>query len=91
MVGLPLITVSGEKAGEAYDRSQWTGVGKMEIDAVEAKEQARWERLGTGEKLGDWAKRRKYGIIGTAWVDSLPREWGTVVWKEATVVPEGRS
>jgi hypothetical protein len=64
VIGIPCICISAEKAGEAYDRSQWTGVGKMELDLVQEREKRRWQGLGGGEKMGDWAKRNKYGIIG---------------------------
>lgn len=63
---VPAITISAEKAGEAYSRTQWTGIGKQEIEAVQRREQERWEKLGTWGQVGDWAKRRKWAIIGTA-------------------------
>ena len=56
----------GEKAGERYDRSQWTGVGKMEMDAVADRERKRVEGLSRGKQLGEWAGKNRYGIIGSA-------------------------
>ena len=63
VIMLPSIMISAEKAGEQYDRSQWTGIGKQELDFQAKKEHERWESLTSTEKLGDWAKRRRWGII----------------------------
>ncbi|KAK1921242.1 putative mitochondrion protein [Papiliotrema laurentii] len=75
---VPAITISAEKAGEAYSRTQWTGIGKQEIEAVQRREQERWEKLGTWGQVGDWAKRRKWAIIGTAWVGALGGSYALV-------------
>jgi len=60
---VPCVSISAEKAGEAYDQSMWTGVGKREIDALATRESARWDQLTTTGKMKDWAGRNKYGII----------------------------
>lgn len=60
---VPSMSIGAEKAGEAYSRTQWTGVGKREMEAVELRERERWERLGTSGQIADWAKRRKWYII----------------------------
>jgi hypothetical protein len=65
-ISVPCIVIAAEKSGEAFDRSQWTGIGKQEMDAVAAREDQRWGNLSFGEKLGDWGKRNKFGILGTA-------------------------
>ncbi len=66
VIGVPFVFISAEKAGEAYDRSTWTGAGKRELDMVEERERQRWDSLGFGEKFGDWGRRNRYGIIGSA-------------------------
>ncbi len=33
---------------------------------VEERERQRWDSLGFGEKFGDWGRRNRYGIIGSA-------------------------
>jgi hypothetical protein len=60
---VPTITITAEKAGEAYDRSQWTGVGKRELDAEAQRETERWQGLSTTERMTDFAKQNKYGLI----------------------------
>jgi len=63
---VPAFSIGAEKAGEAYSRTQWTGIGKRELDLEEQREQQRWEQLGTWDQVGDWAKRRKWPIIGAS-------------------------
>lgn len=63
---LPGISIGAEKSGEAFDRSRWTGVGKREMDAVAERERTRWQGLGNGEKVQEWAKGNKWGIIGSS-------------------------
>ena len=64
IIGVPMIFISAEKAGEGYDKSQWTGIGKQELDFVKERERDRWDRLRGGEKVAEWAKANRYGIIG---------------------------
>jgi len=63
---VPSFSIGAEKAGEAYGRSQWTGVGQRELEAENLRERQRWEKLGTSDQIADWAKRRKWAIIGTS-------------------------
>jgi hypothetical protein len=63
VVILPCLSISAEKAGEAYERSQWSGIGKRELDMKEKREQERLANMGTGARLSDWAGRNRYGII----------------------------
>jgi len=65
---LPCISISAEKAGEAYERSQWSGIGKRELDLQEKREQERLEALGTSARVKDWAGRNRYGIIAGGYV-----------------------
>ncbi len=64
VVAVPCIIINAEKAGEAYERSQWTGLGKEELDRTEIKEAQRWDGLSSGQKVQDWASRHKWGIVG---------------------------
>lgn len=48
-----------------------TGVGKEELDTVAQREQDRWNRLKTNEKVTEWATRHQYGIIGGSWALSM--------------------
>lgn len=63
VVILPCISVSAEKAGEAYERSKWSGVGKRELDMKEKREEERLANMGTSARLSDWAGKNRYGLI----------------------------
>jgi hypothetical protein len=65
---LPCISITAEKSGEAYERSQWSGMGKRELDMKEKREQERLEALGTSARVKDWAGRNRYGIIAGGYV-----------------------
>ncbi|KAL7420210.1 Replication factor C, subunit RFC4 [Cryptotrichosporon argae] len=79
MTTVPIATVFAEKAGEHYiARTQWTGVGRQELDKEAEEARKRWERLSSAEKLGVWASNHQYGIIGGSWAGSLAIAWGIV-------------
>jgi len=61
-VAVPCITIGAEKAGEKYERGI-LGVNQIE-DEQTAREEARWEKLSTGEKVRDWGKRYQWSIVG---------------------------
>ncbi len=64
VISVPLISVTAEKAGEAYERSLWTGAGVKELETKAIKEQQRWDSLTTSEKVRDWASNHQYSIVG---------------------------
>ncbi|TCD70801.1 hypothetical protein EIP91_001491 [Steccherinum ochraceum] len=68
---LPTLVISAERAGLRYEREQWTGVGKAEIDAVAARQQSRWEAMSFTEKARDVAARHEYGLIVGGWAASM--------------------
>ena len=65
MVTISVFTINflGEKAGEAYDQSQWSGAGARSIDAKSKAREKRWEELGTMDKATDFVKRWKFPMI----------------------------
>lgn len=63
---IPAAYVGAENSGQAFSKSQWTGIGKRELDLLEQRETERWESLSTMDQIGDWAKRRKWAILGTS-------------------------
>ncbi|WVQ85381.1 hypothetical protein IAT38_007546 [Cryptococcus sp. DSM 104549] len=77
-IGVPCISICGEKAGEAFNRSQYTGVGQKELDYEEQREQDRWAKMTTWQKTGDWAARHKYGVVGAGWAASMALAFGIV-------------
>lgn len=71
VISVPLISVTAEKAGEAYERSLWTGAGVKELETKAIKEQQRWDSLTTSEKVRDWASNHQYSIVGGSWAASM--------------------
>jgi hypothetical protein len=69
-VAVPCITIGAEKAGEKYERGI-LGVNQIE-DEQTAREEARWEKLSTGEKVRDWGKRYQWSIVGGRCVQVVP-------------------
>ncbi|KAL0253904.1 hypothetical protein I308_101282 [Cryptococcus tetragattii IND107] len=77
-ITVPCISVAAEKGGEAYTRSQYSGMGQREIDWELQIRNEKWEKMSKLEKIGDWAARHKYGIIGGGWAASMALAFGIV-------------
>ena len=45
--------------------------GKAEMDAILAREEARWERLSTTQKITDFVTRHEYGVILGSWAMAM--------------------
>ncbi|WWC57651.1 uncharacterized protein I303_100184 [Kwoniella dejecticola CBS 10117] len=78
MVIVPCISIAAEKQGEAFTRSQYSGVAKLELDKEAQLEDQRWQALSSAQKFGDWAGRHKYQLVGASWVGSLLGAWALV-------------
>lgn len=76
---VPACVIWAERAGLEYEKEQWTGTGKDEMDLVQRRELERWNSLSTGEKARDFAERHQYGIIGGAWAASLAGSFGYIM------------
>ncbi|WVO16032.1 hypothetical protein L204_103697 [Cryptococcus depauperatus] len=75
---VPCISISAEKAGEAYNRSGYSGIGQKEIDYELEMEREKWDKMTKYQKAADWAGRHKYGIIGAGWAASMALAFGIV-------------
>ena len=60
------VSISSEKAGEAFDQSQWSGAGQDSIRASSQARTKRFEEMSVLERTGDFAKRWKFPIIGAS-------------------------
>lgn len=60
---MPCISISAEKAGEAYGQAEWSGVGKEEMDLQRAREEERLRGMTAMERATEWAKGHKYQVI----------------------------
>ncbi|EIW82262.1 mitochondrion protein [Coniophora puteana RWD-64-598 SS2] len=67
----PLISIRAEHAGLEYERSKWTGVGKMEIDRQAEEENRRWASLGMKDKAAEWAANHQLSVISGTWALSV--------------------
>jgi len=48
--------ISAEKGGTDFERAQWRGTGQDELNAIQLREQRRWEGMSRSEQLNSWAK-----------------------------------
>ncbi|EKM52074.1 uncharacterized protein PHACADRAFT_165407 [Phanerochaete carnosa HHB-10118-sp] len=71
VVAVPAFVISAEHAGLQYEREQWTGAGKEELDKQEARAHKRWERLSVTQKAQDLAARYQYGLVIGGWAAAL--------------------
>ncbi|CAL1701005.1 unnamed protein product [Somion occarium] len=88
VVVVPSFVISAEKAGQRFERERWTGIGKYELDTVQAREQARWDRMTLGQKVRDVAIRHQYGMIGGAWAISMLAAWGIIMRNPYQTIPQ---
>lgn len=54
-------------------------MGKVELDTIQAREEARWNQMTLGQKVRDVAVRHEYGMIGGAWAASMLIAWGAIM------------
>ncbi|KDQ21127.1 hypothetical protein BOTBODRAFT_183773 [Botryobasidium botryosum FD-172 SS1] len=79
VITVPACVIKAETDGNAWEHSRWNDIGKHEIDEVAQREQARWDALGTKEKVLDWAARRRYTIVGGSWALSMALSFGIIM------------
>ncbi|KAI0682907.1 hypothetical protein BC835DRAFT_1397835 [Cytidiella melzeri] len=88
MIVVPSFVISADHAGQRFEREQWTDVGKQELDAVEARQQANWESLTLRQKVGDFAARHEYGLIAGGWAASLAGSFSIIMRNKYQTMPQ---
>ncbi|OCH90964.1 hypothetical protein OBBRIDRAFT_559092 [Obba rivulosa] len=88
IVTVPSFVISAERATLRFEREQWTGAGKEELDTLEERERRRWERLSLGEKMRDLAARHEYGFIGGAWALSMVTAFSIIMRNPYQSLPQ---
>ncbi|KAJ7506536.1 hypothetical protein B0H11DRAFT_1971693 [Mycena galericulata] len=78
VLAAPALSIQAERRGLEYDKSQWEGDGVQILHAQEAHELSRWEKMSTGDKVADWARRHEYSIIVGGWALSLAAAGGII-------------
>lgn len=84
-VVVPGMAIQAERRGLEFDRSQWSGAGKMELDREAHEQQAAWDELSSQSKLKNWLVNHQYSIMLGGWVASCAVA-GSIVWKNKCVV-----
>jgi hypothetical protein len=79
MVVVPACVISAEHASQRFEREQWTGIGKEELDLQQQRALERWQAMSTGEKAKDWVGRHQYSFIGGAWATSMAGAFGYIM------------
>ncbi|KAF8592716.1 hypothetical protein K439DRAFT_1400716 [Ramaria rubella] len=87
-VVVPAFVIAAEQAGHAFEQSRWTGVGKLELDAVKSAQQRHWESLDTQGKINEWAGRNKWGIILGSWGASMVGSFGIIMRDRHQTFPQ---
>jgi len=79
-VVVPGTAIQAERRGLEFDRSQWVGAGKMELDREAAEKRAAWEELSAQNKITHWLVRHQYSIIFGSWLGTCAIA-GNIIWK----------
>jgi len=85
----PAISIRAEHRGLEFEReTTWSGAGKLELDRAASEEEARWNALATGDKIGDWAYRHQYSIILGSWALSMAIAGAIVAKNKYQTLPQ---
>jgi len=87
-VTIPVCVVKAELDGNAWERARWHDAGKMEMEQVARSEQERVARLGTKDKMMNWAAERRYSIVGASWALSMAIAFGVVMRNPYQTFPQ---
>jgi hypothetical protein len=88
LVVVPSFVISADHAGQKFEQESWSDIGKHEIDAIRARQQARWESMTLRQKIGDFASRHEYGIIAGGWAASLAGSFGIIMRNKYQTMPQ---
>ena len=58
-ITVPACVIQAEHESLAFERQQWTGIGKAEMDEEARLEAERIAKLDQNERWLDWARRRR--------------------------------
>ncbi|KLO07502.1 hypothetical protein SCHPADRAFT_932387 [Schizopora paradoxa] len=75
LVAAPAFAVQAERRGVEFDKSQWTGIEKEELDREQSEIVARWGDMSVTQRIGDWASRHRYELFFGCWAGSMAVSW----------------
>ncbi|KAF8514842.1 hypothetical protein BU17DRAFT_68204 [Hysterangium stoloniferum] len=87
-VVIPSFVIAAEQAGHAFERLQWTGIGKEELDAAKTAEQLHWESLSPTGKASEWASKNKWGIILGSWATTMVGSFSIIMRDRHQTFPQ---
>ncbi|CED85579.1 SNARE protein TLG1/Syntaxin 6 [Phaffia rhodozyma] len=67
----PAVVIEAENEGLRYEKSLWTGAGKVELDEMAKRQVTEWDRLSRQEKALKTFKENQWAIVGGSWVASM--------------------
>ncbi|RDX55454.1 hypothetical protein K466DRAFT_91514 [Polyporus arcularius HHB13444] len=88
LVAVPAFVICAERAGQKFERETWKDAGAAELETIEAREEARWQSLSTGEKVSDFVNRHQYGLIVGSWATAMVGTFGYIMRNPYQSMPQ---
>jgi len=67
LITVPAAVIQAEHQSDIFQRAQWEGAGKLELDDEAQEQLQRWEKLSLPEKAYDYAARHQFGMVLSGW------------------------
>jgi len=80
-VTVPALAIQAERRGLEFDRSQWSGAGKMELDREAQEAREAWEALSARNKISNWLINHQYSVMAGGWLGTGAVA-GTIIWRD---------
>ncbi|KAF7981730.1 hypothetical protein HWV62_32333 [Athelia sp. TMB] len=79
-VTVPALAIQAERRGLEFDRSQWSGFGKVEMDREAQEAREAWEALSAKNKISNWLINHQYSVMAGGWLGTGAIA-GTIIWR----------
>ncbi|KAF8318270.1 hypothetical protein DL93DRAFT_2109950 [Clavulina sp. PMI_390] len=87
-VTVPACVIKAEWDSLDYEKAQWNDIGLAEMQAEKRLEEQRVAKLDDREKWVDWARQRRYSIVGASWALSMAVAFGIVMRNPYQTFPQ---
>ncbi|EJU06369.1 hypothetical protein DACRYDRAFT_19551 [Dacryopinax primogenitus] len=88
LVTIPATVIQAEHESDLFQREQWQGAAKNELDEEEAQQLQRWEALGWAEKAYDYAARHQFGMVVGGWAVGMVGAGGFIMRDKLMTFPQ---
>lgn len=88
VITVPATVIQAEHASDAFQRAQWEGVAKMELDDEALRQLQRWESMSVGAKAYDYAARHQMGMVVGGWAVGMLGAGGVVMRDKYMTFPQ---